>query len=200
VARNFVQFFVTDGYPAARQEIPRFSILRIHPADWARQEWTGYSGDREQERGEDAAWGFGSGFLEYRLPVEGIDLPRAYRIRVLCEASSRRIDTPQTDSNPFPTTLQMTLNEVPIFEETLPNHPHDARGVLSYLRGGPGGYGYLAHATLERDLLKQVVDRSGEHLILRLVVPRTSLTQNGLQIYGAENGRFPISPTIVIEW
>ncbi|HEX7861407.1 MAG TPA: glycoside hydrolase family 2 [Verrucomicrobiae bacterium] len=200
VAQNFVQFFVTNGYPPPREDLPRYTILRLQPADWARQHWSGYAGDRDKERAEDAAWGFGNGFFEYDLPIHGIDLTKAYRIRVLCEASSRRIDTPQTDANPFPTTLQMSLNDVRVFEETLPNHPHDARGVLSYLRGGAGAYGYMAHATIERELLRQVAERAREHLVLRLAVPTTSLTQNGLQIYGAENGRFPVCPTVVIEW
>jgi hypothetical protein len=200
VAQNFVQFFVTNGYPPARQDIPRFAILRAHPADWAAQEWSGYKGDREKERAEDAAWGFGRGFFEYHFPAGDIELRDAYRVRVLCEASSRRIDTPQTDSNPFPTTLEMSLNGIRVFEGILPNHPHDARGVLSYLRGGAGAYGYLAHATIEDEILKQVAERAGELLRLRLAVPATSLVQNGLQIYGAECGRFPVCPTIVIEW
>jgi hypothetical protein len=200
VAQNFVQFFVTNGYPPPREDTPRFTILRTQPGAWARQHWSGYAGDRDQELAHDAAWGYGNGFFEYDLPIEGIDLAKAYRIRVLCEASSRRIDTPQTDSNQFPTTLQMSLNSVRVFEEMLPNHPHDARGVLSYLRGGAGAFGYLAHATVERDLLQQVIERAQAHLVLRLAVPTTSLAQNGLQIYGAENGRFPVCPTVVIEW
>ncbi len=200
VAQNFIQFFTTNGYPLAREDIPRFAILRARPADWARQEWSGYSGQRENERAADAAWGFGGGFFEYHFPTEGFELRNAYRLRILCEASSRRMDTPQTDSNPFPTTLEMSLNDVRVFEEMLPNHPHDARGVLSYLRGGAGAYGYLAHATVEGQLLQDILDRVGPHLILRLGVPATSLVQNGLQIYGAESGRFPVCPTIVIEW
>ena len=200
VAQSFLQFLVTDGYPPAREERPRVTILRAAPADWAQQEWNGYAGEREKERAEDAAWGFGQGFFEYNLPLDGIDLTKAYRVRVLCEVSSRRIDTPQTDSNPFPTTLQMCLNDVRIFEEMLPNHPHDARGVLSYLRGGAGAYGYLAHATAERDLLRQIIERTQSQFVLRLAVPSSSLVQNGLQIYGAECGRFPVCPTIVVEW
>ena len=200
VAQNFIQFFVTNGYPAAREDASRRTILRARPADWSQQEWSGYSGDRDRERAEDAAWGFGQGFFEYLFPLEGIDLAKAWRLRVLCEASSRRIDTPQTDADHFPTTLQISLNDIRVFEAMLPNHPHDARGALSYLRGGTGAYGYLAHATVERDQLRQVAERAQSQLVLRLAVPSTSLAQNGLQIYGAENGRFPVCPTIVIDW
>lgn len=200
VARNFIQFLVTDGYPSAREERPRFTILRAQPGQWARSEWTGYSGSRELELAEDAAWGFGLGYFEYDFPLDEIDLTKAFRVRLLCEASSRRMDTPQTDNDLFPTTLQMSLNNVAVFEELLPNHPHDARGVLSYLRGGAGAYGYLARGTVEGALLKQVLAELKGKLVLRLAVPPTSLAQNGLQIYGAECGRFPICPTVVIEW
>jgi hypothetical protein len=200
VARNFIQFFVTETYPLPREELPRSTVLRAQPADWAEQEWSGYSGEREVERAHDACWGFGHGHFEYDFPLENIDISKAYRLRVLCEASSRRIDTPQTDADKMPTTLRILLNGVYVFEETLPNHPHDARGVLSYLRGGAGAYGYLIQAAIERELLQQVLEQERSHLRLRFAVPENSLTQNGLQIYGAECGRFPICPTVVIEW
>ena len=196
-----MEFLVTSGYPPNREEIPRFTILRSHPAEWVRSEWTGYAGDRDHERFEDAAWGFGHGFFEYEFPLEDIDFHKAYRVRVLSEASSRRIDTPQTDDDLFPTTLEIWLNGIRVFEQLLPNHPHDARGTLSYLRGGKGGYGYLAHVTIEGDLLRQIAEATQNgRITLRLQVPASSLAQNGLQIYGAEVGRYPVCPTVVIEW
>lgn len=200
VARNFVQFLVTNGYPPEREELSRITVLRALPGSWVRSEWTGYAGGRGQELAEDAAWGFGRGYFEYEFPLEGIDLSQAHRLRLLCEASARRMDTPQTDNDLFPTTVQMSLNGMPVMEELLPNHPHDARGVLSYLRGGAGGYGYLVRGTVEGALLRKLLEGAPAQLVLRLAVPETSLSQNGLQIYGAENGRFPICPTIGIEW
>ena len=200
VARSFIQFLVTDGYPPARQDIPRLTILRGKPGDWSHAEWSVYAGDREQEHSEDACWGFGHGFFEWTFPLEGIDVRAARRIRILVEASSRRIDTPQTDDSAFPTTLQTSLNGIRVSEQTLPNHPHDARGGLSYLRGAKGAYGYLTHATVEGDLLGQVANEGSGHILLRCAVPQDSITQNGLQIYGAECGRFPICPTLVLEW
>jgi hypothetical protein len=201
VAKNFVEFYVTGGYPGAREDIPRFTILRAQPAEWNRSQWSGYSGDRQQEHFEDAAWGYGLGFFEYDFPIEGIELRKAYRMRVLCEASSRRIDSPQTDDDLFPTTLEISLNGIRVFEQMLPNHPHDARGALSYLRGDKGAYGYLAHATIEGEMLRQIALAAQKGiLIARFAVPATSLAQNGLQIYGPETGRYPVGPTIVIEW
>jgi hypothetical protein len=148
----------------------------------------------------DCCFGYGHGFFEWDLPLGDADLSKAYRIRVLCEASSRRIDTPQTDDDKLPSTFQMHLNGVRVYEATLQNHPHDARGSLSYLRGGKGAYGYLAHATAEGDLLRQIVERQNGHVQLRCAVPETSIAQNGLSIYGAECGRYPVCPTVVIEW
>src|SRR3954470_2482153 len=54
VAANFVQLYVTPGYPAARDETPRALILRAPPADYVRSEWTGYTGNRDEERACDA--------------------------------------------------------------------------------------------------------------------------------------------------
>ena len=77
VAANFIQLYVTPGYPAPREETPRALILRAHPADYAHSEWTGYTGNRDEERGADACWGFGHGFFEWELPLGDADLRKA---------------------------------------------------------------------------------------------------------------------------
>ncbi len=200
VARNFVQFFVSGSYPSNREEIGRSLVLRGNPGDWKHAEWSGYTGDRDTERAHDCCFGYGHGFFEWELPLENVDLSKARRLRVLCEASSRRIDTPQTDDDHFPTRFQILLNGVKVYSATVPNHPHDARGALSYLRGGKGAYGYLAHATAEGEMLREIVSRGSGSLLLRCAVPQNTLAQNGLSIYGAECGRYPVGPTIVIEW
>ena len=69
------------------------------------------------------------------------------------------------------------------------------------LRGGKGAYGYLAHATAEGDLLREIASRAADgYLRLCCAVPEDAIAQNGLAIYGAECGRYPICPTILIEW
>ena len=111
------------------------------------------------------------------------------------------MDSPQTDADIFPTTLQLSLNNVPIYKGVLRNHPHDARGVLSYLRGGAGAYGYLVHAFAEGDLLRQIAASDGDgSLRLRCAVPPDALPVGGLTIYGAECGRYPVCPTVIVEW
>src|SRR5205823_1666038 len=96
------------------------------------------------------------------LPLEGASLDKARRVRVLCEASSHRIDAPQTDEDIFPTTLRILLNGIPVHEALLRNHPHDSRGVLSYLRGGVGAYGYPAYAIAEGPLLSEIVHHAAD--------------------------------------
>ena len=200
-ARNFVEHFASPGYPYNREEGERLLVLRGAPADWDRSEWSLSQSEREGSRVADRCFGRGEGFFEWALPLEGANLWEAVRLRVLCEASSRRLGSSQTDGDTFPTTLQISLNGVRVYFAVVPDHPHDARGSLSYLRGARGAHGYLAHATIEGDLLRQIAEQAGDgYLRLRCEVPPDALTQGGLTIYGAECGRYPVTPTVIVEW
>jgi hypothetical protein len=201
LARNFLNFLVSDGYPPAREETQRALILRGAPGQWSAAEWSGESGNAEKARAEDSCFGFGHGFFEWTLPLQGADLSKARRLKVICEASSHRADNPQTDADLHSTTLRMELNGVRVYESVLRNHPHDARGVLSYMRGGVGAYGYVVHAFAEADLLRQIAAAgTDDALRLRCAVPAEAGVIGGLTIYGAECGRFPVCPTVIVEW
>lgn len=202
VARNFLQYFVSAGYPRLREEGPRALVLRGTPGNWAAAEWSGGDmPDRARAGAEDSCYGLGHGFFEWVLPLGGADISKAHRIRVLCEASSHRIDTPQTDADIFSTTLHMYLNGIQVYGSWIRNHPHDSRGSLSYLRHGLGAYGYLAHAFAEAEAVQQIaLHVMDDSLRLRCVVPEDALAQGGLTIYGAECGRYPVAPTVIIEW
>src|SRR5947199_10530094 len=111
------------------------------------------------------------------------------------------MDSSQTDYDILPTTLQLSLNDLCLYQATLRNHPHDSRGVLSYLRGGVGGYGYLIHAFAENELLRNLTqNHASGGLKLRMAVPADAAAQNGLTVYGAECGRFPVTPTVLLEF
>ena len=58
-----------------------------------------------------------------------------------------------------------------------------------------------AHAYVEGDLLRRVLANSnGTHLRMRCLVPPDAIPQGGLTIYGAECGRYPVCPLIIIDW
>ena len=198
VARNYVQFLVDGGFPG-RQEAEGALILRTAPHEFSASEWPGRNSNRDEAAG--LGWCFGErhGWFEWRLSLEGRDPGAVKKIRVFCEASSHREGYPQTDSFAHPTTLRMMLNGVRVHESVLPNHPHDARGALSYLRGAFGAYGYLVSATIEGELLREVLARNGCELFLRCEVPADALPGGGLTIYAADCGRYPIPPTVIVE-
>jgi hypothetical protein len=111
------------------------------------------------------------------------------------------MDTPQTDEDVFATTLRITVNGVRVHESLLKNHPHDARGVLSYLRDNRGAYGYLVNVRAEGELLRQLIERvTDNELRLRCEVPPEAQVRGGLTIYGAQSGRYPVCPSVIVEW
>ncbi len=199
VARNFVQFFVDGGSPS-REETPKDLVLRAAPHAYSAAGWTGAQSDPAEAEASGSCFGEGQGFFDWWFPLQNEQARNLIRFRVLCEASARREGTPQTDSFAHPTTFRMLLNDVRIYEGLLPNHPHDATGALSYLRGGHGAYGYLTHATIEGELLQDVVANAhGGGIRLRCEVPPDAAHRGGLTIYGAACGRFPVPPTLIIE-
>ena len=158
---------------------------------------------RSRERAEtrDETFGHGHGYFEWDFPMERSALDRAIRLRVLCEVSARRGDYPQTDDDLYPTDVRITVNEEALFHSVLSNHPHDSRGVLSYMRSNRGAYGYLANAVAEGGSLQRIQESTGDGVVrLRCSVPADSMPQGGLTVYGAESGRYPICPTLVLEW
>nr|MBA2241593.1 glycoside hydrolase family 2 [Chthoniobacterales bacterium] len=199
VARNYVQFLVDAGFPA-REETLSALILRTKPHTWTSADWSGGSSERLEAQTDGSCYGDGHGFFEYQFPLTADEIADATKIIVLCEVSAHREGTPQTDSFAFPTSFRLLLNGVRIYTGLLPNHPHDAAGTLSYLRGGRGAYGYLAHAAVEGELLRQVLANAGSNVFyLHCVVPPDKVPIGGLTIYGGDCGRSPVPPTVIVE-
>jgi hypothetical protein len=202
ITANYVQFLVDGGWPAEEVQGPS-RIFRVDPSEWMTERWSGPVGERAYAREKRFAYGNGNGFFEYVLPAITPDVLRdALRLRVLCEASSHREGAPQTDVSARPSYFQILLNGVRVFQTFLPNHPHDSRGALSYLGGGVGAYGYIAHAAIEGELLRKVLaaQAPGQPLVLRFAVPNEAQHQGGLTVYGSDIGRYPVGPTVVIEY
>jgi len=199
VARNYVQFLV-DAHCPAREQVGDRVIFRLEPHDWSAAEWKDGFRSRDQARLAGLCSGSGRGFFEWKFPLGSSELRDCTRLRLLCEASAFRQGTPQTDSFAQPTAFRMTLNGVPVYQTILPNHPHDSRGALSYLRASRGAYGYLSHATIEGALLERVKsEMKANRIRLRCLVPKEEQPHGGLTVYGAECGRYPIGPTLIVE-
>ncbi|MFT3783391.1 MAG: glycoside hydrolase family 2 TIM barrel-domain containing protein [Nibricoccus sp.] len=203
VATNFVQHFVSAGEPLTREERGTRLILRQRPHEWYTAAWSGGNCTRDEARAARNCYGRGTGFFEWRFEDDAITrLGEARRVRILCEVSSRRNDTPQTDPHVFASNIELLINGLPVHRGILPDHPHDSRGSLSYLHtGGRGAYGYMISVTLEDELLRRVIGAAKEPNQLRMqcVVPRGSPARGGLTVYDYDSGRFPICPTVVIE-
>jgi hypothetical protein len=203
VASNYIQHFVSDGPLPEREEAGKTLVLRRRVTDWIDAEWSDGHSSREDAAKSGSCHGSGCGYFEWEFTDEVIALiGQARRVRVFCEASARRLDTPQTDSHRYPTSFELSINDLTVHRTLLPDHPHDARGALSYLRGGRGAYGYLMRAAFEGELLQQVAAtaRTSGTLRFRCAVPAHTPPHGGLTVYDFDCGRFPISPTIVIEW
>jgi hypothetical protein len=201
VASNFIQHLVGDTPPEREERGPTL-VLRRRVQDWHSAVWSFGGATREEAEKEGVAFGVGAGHFEWWFTDPELRrLKDAARIRLLVEVSSRRLDVPQTDTHRHPTWCEVTLNGVPIHRGILPNHPHDTRGALSYLRGERGGYGYLVRAVLEGSALESVLASAGREGLLRLrcTVPDVSPV-GGLSVYEHDCGRYPIAPTIIVEW
>jgi hypothetical protein len=205
VASNFIQHFVAEAEPPAREERGPSLVLRCPIHAWRNEAWPSAS-TPDEARDLGYCFGRGAGYFEWVFADEALRrIGTARRVRLLCEVSARREGTAQTSAHKHPTSFELLANELCIHRVVLPDHPHDTRGALSYLRGGPrgrGAYGYLMRATLEGEALQRAAAetaRTGE-LRFRCAVPADAEPRGGLTVYGYDTGRFPVGPTVVVEW
>ena len=108
---------------------------------------------------------------------------------------------PMTDQTRFPSAVTVRCNGQMAGRYDLPNDPADHRGILSWnaqphnkkLREA-GSYGYKLTVPLPTEALRQAA-QTGE-LVIRLEVDDS--LPGGLAIYGAEFGRYPMDPTVLL--
>jgi len=174
-----------------------------------------------REAGGQAAWGGGSGYLDYRLAVPPaarllLRRGRLVGLAFIGEAGAQRRTSsldesaPQTDGQPQASDLDIALDGHPILARTLPDDPSDTRGILSLLTNyhwgeygypitttlGPGNTTLAAIATLLRQNTDTAGTGAGAHdgLALRFSVP--SAHASGLSLYGETVGRIPAPLTL----
>ena len=108
---------------------------------------------------------------------------------------------PMTDGTLYPSAVSVRVNGQPAGRYDLPDDPADHRGILSW-HAQPqdrhlheaGSYGYRLSIPIPTEALKKAAE-SGE-LIIRLDVDDS--LPGGLAIYGADFGRYPLDPTVVL--
>lgn len=118
----------------------------------------------------------------------------------LQDPSRNRNAYPMTDEKLFPSAVTVRVNGEPAGRYDLNDDPADHRGILSwysqkrdgYLREA-GSYGQLIRVPLPPAALASAA-RSGE-VVIRLEVDEA--LSDGLAVYGAHFGRYPVDPTVV---
>ena len=108
---------------------------------------------------------------------------------------------PMTDQTRFPSAVTVRCNGQVAGRYDLPDDPADHRGILSWqaqpqdgkLREA-GSYGYRLSVPLPTQALQQAAQTGT--LVIRLEVDES--LPGGLAIYGADFGRYPLDPTVLL--
>ncbi len=187
VARNFVNF---EFFKENQNPVNPISHSTVHynPGDATANEW-----ESETTCTEHLFSAQGCGYTEYVISVsDASEIKNG--LELVFEASSSNGGARQTEPEQYPSDVTISINGIEIETVTLPDCPADARGVLSYIHGQPGIYGYLTHITVESTKLKQIQSNLTDTLTVRYEVKPDAKNRGGFALYGSRLGRFPTSP------
>ena len=196
VARNFINFehFVA-AMPTVESDSSGAMRLNYTPGNISESAWD------ESITSEQLFSAIGSGYVEYEVPLpESMDgvtqsLRDVAEIALIFEASSCYGGARQTEPEKYPSDVTISVNGVEIGTLRIPDCPADARGVLSYIHGEPGIYGYLHNVKVDPSLL---LNGKAGTLTVRYEVKADAETKGGFALYGARMGRYPTGPHLLI--
>ena len=135
--------------------------------------------------------------MEYAVPLpEGFDAAAVGEMALVFEASSAYGGARQTEPMKYPSDVTISVNGTEIETVRLRDCPADARGVLSYIHGQPGIYGYLH--TIKIDPSVVLNGNQAETLTIRYEVKADAEAKGGFALYGARMGRYPTGPHFLI--
>lgn len=191
VARNFINFehFVGEvsGVEAGDSSL---ATLNYAPGNTSESSWN------ESTIGEQLFSAVGSGYVEYEIALpEGFSTADVADMELIFEASSSDGGARQTEPEKHPSDVTISVNGVEIDTLRIPDCPADARGVLSYIHGQPGIYGYLHKVKLDTSL---VLNGKADTLTVRYEVKADADAKGGFSLYGARMGRYPTGPHLRI--
>jgi hypothetical protein len=218
--RNFAHIIVEGGQAAKNVYIDALKPNEFENQEWSVKQWGVLDGLKVN--------GAGSGFFEYQFKLpkfNALDVDEAY---IIMEVSAKQLFdkditgaevegldymrgakiSPHANPNAYPMTdetrhsslMKVYLNEEEVDEILLMDDPADHRGVLSW-ESQPkdrklyeaGSYGYLIKVKLTPPVLKKL--ESMKNIIVRI----ETNNNGGLAVYGADFGRYPFDPSLVIK-
>ena len=213
VARNFINFEHFVEVPVGGVSNPEFrsdsGLVSINyaPGDASTSSWVLVGGNSDSRfLNEHLFSAEGSGYVEYeiRKPIEacgtipeGLGTTNPTEMELIFEASSSNGGARQTEPEKHPSDVTISVNGVEIETIRIPDCPADARGVLSYIHGQPGNYGYLYRVKVDPSL---VFEREADTLTVRYEVKADAAAKGGFALYGARMGRYPTGPHLRIHF
>ena len=141
----------------------------------------------------------GSGYVEYEVSLpEDIDAADVPEMALVFEASSAYGGARQTEPMKYPSDVTISVNGAEISTIRIPDCPADARGVLSYIHGQPGIYGYLHTVKIDPSVVLN--GNQPRTLRVRYEVKADAEAKGGFALYGARMGRYPTNPHLFFKY
>ena len=191
VARNFINFeHFVEAKP--RVELNDSGTVRLNyaPGNISESSWDEPTTDEELFSATE------SGYVEYEVPLpEELGTADVAEIELIFEASSCYGGARQTEPEKYLSDVTISVNGVEIDTIRIPDCPADARGVLSYIHGEPGIYGYLHNVKVDPSLF---LNGKTSTLRVRYEVKADAEAKGGFALYGARMGRYPTGPHLLI--
>ncbi|MCY3724645.1 MAG: glycoside hydrolase family 2 [Candidatus Poribacteria bacterium] len=192
VARNFINFEHFVEAPVGGVSNPEsqndsgFVSINHAPGNASKSSWDDPISEAQLFSAD------GSGYVEYEISlIEGIDPANSTEMELIFEASSANGGARQTEPEKHPSDVTISVNGVEIETIHIPDCPADARGVLSYIHGQPGTYGYLYRVKVDPSV---VLENEADTLTVRYEVKADAAAKGGFALYGARMGRYPTGP------
>ena len=201
VARNFINFehfaASTASVESNGSDSRGWVTQPLHaPGNVSESSWD------EPTTSEQLFSAVGSGYVEYKVPLPESrgwatqPLRDIAAIELIFEASSCYGGARQTEPEKYPSDVTISVNGAEIDTIRIPDCPADARGVLSYIHGEPGIYGYLHNIKVDPSL---ILNGKTDTLTIRYEVKADAEVKGGFALYGARMGRYPTGPHLLIQ-
>ena len=191
VTRNFINFehFIEEASPVKSSDSKSVTV-NYAPGNTSVSSWD------EPTTSEQLFSAEGCGYVEYEVPLpEGLSATDIGEMALIFEASSSDGGARQTEPEKHPSDVTVSVNGVEIETVRIPDCPADARGVLSYIHGQPGIYGYLHNVKVDTSL---VLNGKVDTLTVRYEVKSDADAKGGFALYGNRLGRYPTAPHLLL--